>query len=183
MVKSHPNGSPCGARSTTKRRLPPLTATSGEMIVRGRKAQYRRNLFNAGASALKMLGWLDHTAYVCPLFGEVVTEDQWLANPDLLSDEHVPPEALGGRVLCLTCKKCNSRSGHTIDSEATKRLRLHRFARSKSDATRPERATLEWTDGLHIRVEIVNHGNNILIFGIPKANDSQALARWEADLA
>lgn len=29
--------------------------------------------------------------------------------------EHVPPKALGGKTICLTCNRCNSDSGNTMD--------------------------------------------------------------------
>ncbi|MBN1569636.1 MAG: hypothetical protein JXA73_17460 [Acidobacteria bacterium] len=38
-----------------------------------------------------------------------------------LTLEHVPPKSLGGKPLVLTCKDCNSGSGHSIDSAAALR--------------------------------------------------------------
>ena len=32
-----------------------------------------------------------------------------------LTVEHVPPKALGGKKICLTCNRCNSNSGNTMD--------------------------------------------------------------------
>jgi len=37
-----------------------------------------------------------------------------------LTDEHVPPEKLGGRPLVLTCKSCNNRAGHKLEAEMEK---------------------------------------------------------------
>ena len=37
--------------------------------------------------------------------------------------EHVPPKALGGRVLCLTCKSCNAKAGGKVDQLAAMNVR------------------------------------------------------------
>lgn len=37
--------------------------------------------------------------------------------------EHVPPKALGGRVLCLTCKSCNVGAGREVDQLAARNVR------------------------------------------------------------
>jgi len=37
--------------------------------------------------------------------------------------EHVPPKALGGRALCLTCKSCNSAAGREADQMAAMNAR------------------------------------------------------------
>ncbi len=36
--------------------------------------------------------------------------------------ENIPPKSLGGKVRALTCKKCNSVAGHTLDNHLLKRL-------------------------------------------------------------
>jgi hypothetical protein len=44
-------------------------------------------------------------AYVCPLCLNFCTSDDLDAG--LVTDEHVPPEAVGGKPLVLTCSSCN----------------------------------------------------------------------------
>jgi hypothetical protein len=54
--------------------------------------------------------------YICPLCFETFFEkdlDATLEN--YLTLEDIPPKSLGGKPLALTCKKCNSRSGHELD--------------------------------------------------------------------
>ena len=54
--------------------------------------------------------------YICPLCFDVFFEkdlQQTVANP--LTIEDIPPSSLGGKPLMLTCKSCNSRSGHQLD--------------------------------------------------------------------
>src|SRR5690348_10203246 len=61
--------------------------------------------------------------YICPLCFDVFYEkdlDDSLTNHLTLED--IPPDALGGKPLALTCKKCNSRSGHELDAHLLKNL-------------------------------------------------------------
>jgi HNH endonuclease len=61
---------------------------------------------------------------LCPLcltaFGEDAID---LAEPEL-TEEHVIPSELGGRLLTLTCKRCNNLHGAEIDSHLIQRLRV-----------------------------------------------------------
>lgn len=41
----------------------------------------------------------------------------------VLTAEDVPPRALGGKPIILTCNSCNHEAGHSIDAEAAKRAR------------------------------------------------------------
>lgn len=61
--------------------------------------------------------------YICPLCFDIFFEqdlDNSLPNPLTLED--IPPVALGGKPLALTCKKCNSKSGHELDVHLLNRL-------------------------------------------------------------
>lgn len=53
--------------------------------------------------------------YVCPqclrAFPEAALYGGWL------TQEHVPPESVGGRKLVLTCQQCNREAGHEMDSD------------------------------------------------------------------
>lgn len=67
---------------------------------------------------------LDRTdVIVCPecllIFDESSLQPS-LKNP--LTIEHVPPESLGGKSKLLTCKDCNSKSGHLLDGHLYKLL-------------------------------------------------------------
>jgi hypothetical protein len=62
--------------------------------------------------------------YICPLCFDAFFEydlSQRSNNPLTLED--VPPKSLGGNPKVLTCKKCNSKSGHELDKQLL--LRLH----------------------------------------------------------
>lgn len=54
--------------------------------------------------------------YICPLCFDVFYEndlDNSVPNPLTLED--IPPASLGGKPQTLTCKNCNSKSGHDLD--------------------------------------------------------------------
>ena len=56
-------------------------------------------------------------------------------DPEPTSEEHVPPQSLGGRVMTLTCNRCNNDLG-TAENELRRLLNLETTA------------YLEATDGL-----------------------------------
>lgn len=55
-------------------------------------------------------------AYICPISFLIYTKDGLSSkHDDQLTLEHVPPESLNGKALCLTNRISNSTSGHTLD--------------------------------------------------------------------
>jgi hypothetical protein len=78
--------------------------------------------------------------YICPLCFDVFFEkDIETSNENYLTLEDIPPKSLGGKPLALTCKSCNSKSGHELDSHLLNRLLeidSHQFSpNSKTDTT------------------------------------------------
>jgi hypothetical protein len=82
----------------------------------------RERFFRAGVEGWRRVTGADRETYVCPLcegsFGREALDSRELTL------EHVPPESVGGRLLTLTCRPCNSVAGHTIDSEVHRRDQL-----------------------------------------------------------
>lgn len=61
--------------------------------------------------------------YICPLCFDVFSEkDLDDSFPNYLTFEDIPPVSLGGKPLALSCKSCNSRSGHELDIQLLKKL-------------------------------------------------------------
>lgn len=61
--------------------------------------------------------------YICPLCFDIFFEkdlDNTLSN--FLTFEDIPPVSLGGKPMALTCKKCNSSSGHELDAHLLNNL-------------------------------------------------------------
>lgn len=82
----------------------------------------------------KNLGWVkDHpeisfkpdfeNGFICPLCFKLFSEkDLDLSLDNHLTLEDVPPKSLGGKPTTLTCKDCNSKSGHSLDNNLLNRL-------------------------------------------------------------
>jgi hypothetical protein len=79
-------------------------------------------LFEKGARALASISSYDGTTYACPTCTRLLRKAD-LGNGELTL-EHVPPESLGGRGIVLTCERCNSTAGHTVDAAAHHRQRF-----------------------------------------------------------
>jgi hypothetical protein len=91
----------------------------------------------------------------------------------LLTDEHVPPEKLGGRRVLLTCERCNSGSGTNFDSHAVREAAFRQFVSDEGGG--PMRANIFAGDAF-IRGEVYRQGNTgVFMVGVPKRNDPAAM--------
>lgn len=73
-------------------------------------------MFNTGLRASNRYILDEDPGYICPICLDVVR------NPNKLSREHVPPRTIGGKVLCLLCKTCNSSAGQSVDAAMAERV-------------------------------------------------------------
>jgi hypothetical protein len=66
----------------------------------------------------------ENDIFVCPLCFRYFRKDETFENPEdvFITIEHVPPKALGGKKVTLTCIECNNWSGYNLDSHL-----LHNF--------------------------------------------------------
>ena len=93
---------------------------------------YSRNL-----GAVKKHPWVHlepdvEDVFLCPQCFCYFTREEVLAGENVEASvtlEHVPPKALGGRRLTLTCKKCNDWSGSDLDSHLINKLKSDEFLR------------------------------------------------------
>ncbi len=62
--------------------------------------------------------------YICPLCVQLFTKEalDQQKHPNPLTLEDVPPKAVGGKPVLLTCKNCNSTSGRKLDIELIKKI-------------------------------------------------------------
>ncbi len=111
-------------------------------------------LFDQGeAAANKLWGLIGQ--YVCPLCQARFPREA--LDSGELTLEHAPPEAIGGRPILLTCKRCNNTAGHTIDADAASREALQDFQRMMLDAEigTTARAVITWgNERLTVDVEV-----------------------------
>jgi hypothetical protein len=141
----------------------------------------RLRWFDEGASILHLvlgcLGLGDELPagegyYACPCC--LVGYPREAVAVGILTEEHVPPQGLGGRGLLLTCVACNSNSGTNFDAHAVRRSEADDFLRGRVNgrvlpATSyadgiPLRGTAQWTD------------DGIQLFGVPKQNHPKVQA-------
>jgi hypothetical protein len=86
----------------------------------------KRQMFIRGLEAARQYIIDEDPGYICPVCLEIFRKH------DELTCEHVPPRALGGKVLCLLCRSCNSKAGHSIDAAVHERYEAARALRTGS---------------------------------------------------
>jgi hypothetical protein len=127
----------------------------------------RRAMFRVGAAAAERFrpDWANQ--YVCPVclvpFGETAVEGPVVELPE----EHVPPESLGGRSICLTCRSCNSTAGSTIDKQMLEWHRLLTFGTPHTIGALPVTTLV---DGVEQRGTVLDDGDMVIIRDVGKRN-------------
>lgn len=115
----------------------------------------KQRLFRVGFEAGRKYIVDEDPGYICPICLGIFRD------PEALTLEHVPPAATGGKVLCLLCKPCNNRSGHSTDAalheraEAAHVLRTGntgRFLKLKIDDLALNARIVDKGDGSEVRV-------------------------------
>jgi len=150
------------------------------MVVRHKHVEW----FRRGAGALRALAReqgredalpTSEDWYLCPLCLDGLTIEE--LGTGGLTVEHVPPKALGGRELVLTCEPCNSRAGGKFDGPAHTQERIRRLLSGQGG---PETATFAM-DGFAARVEMRTAGPaGMLFIAVPQINNPADLDRAEA---
>jgi hypothetical protein len=109
----------------------------------------------------------DGEFYACPLC--LMTYGREAFEHGVFSDEHVPPQRTGGRVLVLTCTRCNSSAGASMDADAVAREAVHDFmaGRSLSRALRAEYKVGEVT----VQGNVTSENGAVIMNVVPKANN------------
>jgi hypothetical protein len=70
--------------------------------------------------------------FACPICLKLLSHDE--LDVGTISEEHVPPEKLGGKVRTLTCTECNNRAGSGLESDLAKMLKPRDVFSGKPDA-------------------------------------------------
>jgi hypothetical protein len=114
--------------------------------------------------------------YIRPLCLDAIFTIEELTTNEL-TVEHVPPKALGGAELVLTCRKCNNYAGSKFDAEAHKEYRIRQFFMGES--VEPETATFT-LDGFTSRGEMHILGSTGVYFTeVPRINNPAQLERMK----
>lgn len=109
--------------------------------------------------------------YICPICLRIVRDAQELTR------EHVPPKSMGGRVICLTCKNCNNRAGHTIDAAMNERRLMSQVMVS---GTKGKQQIQLRADGLNVNASLVRQGSGAHFNIDPRHNDPHSVEQFNA---
>lgn len=112
--------------------------------------------------------------YYCPLCTEHFNKQK--LDDKTLTLEHNPPKSLGGKGSILTCKKCNSKSGHSIDVEllnALKTLEGYSFKPNSEFRTKFQNESTG-DKGVNAKIKIDNDGK--FIINIDSSNNNPKIS-------
>lgn len=129
----------------------------------------RERWFDRGRDAFQRLAPTAPPVYPCPLC-------EWgfprsAIDLRILTFDHAPPESHGGRPVCLTCSRCNSTAGHTVDVHMRRRETVTDSFLGTMTEPRPARFHV---GGASMVARYYNGPAGILVEGIPKANRPSA---------
>jgi hypothetical protein len=105
--------------------------------------------------------------------------DETAVTLGLLTLEHVPPKALGGRGIALTCRTCNNVAGHTVDAAVSRREELWKFRDLVLEGTgeSPVYAALE-INGVPVNVKVALEADGTRVIHLLAVNnDPELVAR------
>jgi hypothetical protein len=133
---------------------------------RDKLAELKADWFKRGAEALsRTVPGLQERMYGCPLCLRAAT------SPDAFTFEHVPPESVGGRRLCLTCGECNHRAGTKLDHHVKTAVELREIVAGQRDM--PVQVTLE-EHGHRISARMRKTDAGYELAGVPEKSDKRA---------
>ena len=127
-----------------------------------RTTKRKEHLFDCYAANLSALRPQFSDAFACPVCLRLLRREGLAAGD--ITGEHVVPSSLGGRVVTLTCRDCNSEAGYRLESHLIRRLERDDFIAGVSE--RPSRVRVSIGDG-EIAGEAYRYPDRIELYGIP----------------
>lgn len=97
----------------------------------------RLKFFRLGSKAISKYLNGDSSHYYCPICGKRYPEKSAAIGSDLTLED-VPPKSVGGRAILLTCRRCNSSAGHTVDASIAGRKNLETYSKIMSGQVKGE---------------------------------------------
>jgi len=145
-----------------------------------RELKTRIKYFKIGSRSTSLNFNTSDNLYYCPICGKGFPIKA--VHDGRLTLEHVPPKSLGGKHLVLTCRECNSDSGHSIDAAAARRKDLESFIgmmHGKESSTKSMKANIA-IDGRTVSIKL-SRTNNITQIKIVKSASSPKDLRYVRD--
>jgi hypothetical protein len=126
--------------------------------------KHRKAMFERGSAALHATVPSLHGLYACPLCLGLFPSEE-VEDGGELSEEHAPPQSLGGQVVCLTCRDCNNSAGFRLDTHMQRREAHIDFATGTDSRELNAQFTIE---GVTQRGVISMSGGAIRAVGVPR---------------
>lgn len=120
------------------------------------------NLFYRYSSDLSRVTPELHGKFRCPLCLELFQPIEGTSLRTLLAPDHIVPEALGGRLTTLSCRRCNNTAGSALERHLIQRVRIE-------NGQVPIKARIE--------IEDSEHGAEVFIPKNPRAPDNAILIK------
>ena len=142
----------------------------------------RLRIFRYGSKAIAKYLNGDSSQYYCPICGVGYPESSAISGDDLTLED-VPPESIGGKPILLTCRKCNSRAGHTMDFATASKRKLEDSARIVLGQEKGKIPSAKLSfDQINIAVTIIS-GDSFDIKPIENANAPDTIERYKEHLS
>jgi hypothetical protein len=146
------------------------------------KRQKKHAMFMKGAAGYQAWSGRSDFLYACPICQRELPEAA--LDSGELTLEDVPPAARGGSPLVLTCRTCNSVSGHTVDAHASRRDAAHRWQKAALQRSGEGRARMNVEiDGRPVVATVDASERGIIVVPDKKANHPDSIAAVSAYLA
>ena len=127
-----------------------------------KRQRLKQRWFDAGREAAERASGRPAPGYGCPICA------RYFATPDDLTFEHAPPKKTGGREVALTCRECDSTSGHSTDAALARAHDVREWSRGRSPKPLRGRLTI---DGVPVTVDVERTPEQVTILGLPEHSD------------
>lgn len=129
----------------------------------GRRLSRRERLFDCYAANLSACRREYTESFACPLCLRLFDREALAARD--VTEEHIVPSSLGGRMVTLTCRECNCTAGSGLESHLVRRLERDDFVAGISPKPLLVRVSIGQGE---IAGEVHRYPDRIELHGIPE---------------
>jgi len=117
----------------------------------------KQGLYERAEAAIGKIASRQMLGYVCPICLRSFKDLREL------TEEHVPPKSIGGKVLCLTCRECNCTAGYSVDTQLQRERLSQGFLGKDGQIRRAKLIVHDLEINVHVKRD--EKGNEIKILG------------------